>query len=142
MDSPRSRHATQAARPQADRDGGKAAETIWYGEEQTSTGASSDLRAATYFATGLVGRAGLGSSLVSMDVLQPSMNGDESMKLMLQPGPIRQEIDAILRGCLAETEELLRQKAHCVEVLRDYLLVPGTRLVLGGAVRLKFEVIS
>jgi len=42
---------------------------------------------------------------------------------MLQPGPIRQEIDAILRGCLAETEELLRQKAHCVEVLRDYLLV-------------------
>ena len=47
---------------------------------------------------------------------------DESMKLMLQPGPIRQEIDVILQTCLGETEALLRQKAHCVEVLRDYLL--------------------
>ena len=47
--------------------------------------------------------------------------------MLLQPGPgsIREEIEEILQQCRKEVEDLLRRKAHALEVLRDYLLVEG-----------------
>jgi hypothetical protein len=102
---------------------GRVAEQLWYEEGQLTSGASSDLRNATLLATQMVAYAGMGSSLVSAAAIPPSPFGDEAMRMLLKPGPIRDEIDAILQRCLNEVQELLREKAHAVEVLRDYLLV-------------------
>jgi cell division protease FtsH len=102
---------------------GRVAEQLWYEEGELTSGASSDLRNATLLSTQMVAYAGMGSSLVSAAAIPPSAFGDDAMRMLLKPGPIRDEIDAILRRCQEEVQELLHQKAQAVEVLRDYLLV-------------------
>jgi len=102
---------------------GLAAENIWYGREMTSSGAASDLRFATIMASRVVAFTGQGRNLVSAAAIPPSPAGDEAYKILLQPGPIRDEIEEILQRCRKEVEELLRNKAHALEVLRDYLLI-------------------
>jgi cell division protease FtsH len=102
---------------------GLAAENIWYGRELTSSGAASDLRFATLMASRIVAFTGQGQNLVSAAAIPPSPAGDEAYKILLQPGPIRDEIEQILQRCREDVEDLLRRKAHALEVLRDYLLV-------------------
>jgi cell division protease FtsH len=102
---------------------GMVAENIWYGRDQTSSGAASDLRNATMIAAHLVAYSGLGSSLISAAAIPPSPYGDEAMKMLLEPGPLRDEIEKVLEECRQDIEALLRKKAHTVEVLRDYLMV-------------------
>jgi hypothetical protein len=71
----------------------------------------------------VVAYSGLGSSLISAAAIPPSPYGDEAMKMLLEPGPLRDEIEKVLEECRHDVEALLRKKAHTVEVLRDYLMV-------------------
>jgi hypothetical protein len=58
-----------------------------------------------------------------MGAMPPSGMGDEAYKILLSPGPIRDEVEALMQQCRKEVEDLLRRKAHTLEVLRDYLMV-------------------
>ena len=99
---------------------GLAAEHIWYG--QTTSGPSSDLRAATMRCAQMVAYYGMGTSLVSAAAVPPNMWGVDALGELLKEGPTRTEIEAILQRCRQEVETLLRKKAHVVEAIRDVLV--------------------
>jgi cell division protease FtsH len=101
---------------------GRVAEQLWYEEGQLTSGASSDLRNATLMATQMVAHSGMGSSLISAAAIPP-WAGEETMKMLLRPGPLREDVDRILTTCSDEVERVLKSKTHAVEVLRDYLIV-------------------
>ena len=100
---------------------GLAAEHIWY--DQTTSGPSSDLRAATMVAAQMVAYYGMGKSLVSAAAIPPPAYGSDALSGLLSSGPIRAEVEAILEQCRQEVTELLARKAHVIESLRDKLLV-------------------
>jgi cell division protease FtsH len=99
---------------------GLVAEDIWYG--QTTSGPSSDLRAATYFAAQYVGLYGMGQSLISVGAMAPSMMDGDPIRAVLSDPDRKKEVDAILNQCRREVERLLRSKRHAVEGIRDALL--------------------
>jgi cell division protease FtsH len=99
---------------------GMAAEHIWYG--QTTSGPSSDLRAATMTCAQMVAYYGMGTSLVSAAAVPPNMWGVDALGELLKPGPIRDEIEVILQRCRQEVEALLKKKARVVEAIRDVLM--------------------
>jgi cell division protease FtsH len=100
---------------------GLAAEYVWY--DQTTSGPSSDLRAATMVAAQMVAYYGMGKSLVSAAAIPPPAFGSDALSGLLSSGPIRVEVEAILEQCREDVTELLTRKAHVIESLRDKLLV-------------------
>jgi cell division protease FtsH len=99
---------------------GLVSEEMWFG--QTTSGPSSDLQAATFFAAQYVGVYGMGKSLVSAAVMANPLMGEDWIKPVLGDPDRRQEVNAVLDECRIRVRALLHQKRHVVEGLRDALL--------------------
>jgi cell division protease FtsH len=100
---------------------GMVAEHLWY--DQTTSGPSSDLQAATMRAAQMVAYLGMGPSLLSYGAIPPQAYGGDTLSALLSDATFRSEVDKILDLCRDEVTDLLRRKAHCVEALRDRLIV-------------------
>ncbi len=100
---------------------GMVAEKLWY--DTTTSGPGSDLQAATMRAAQMVAYFGMGPSLLSYGAIPPQAYGGDTMSALLSDPSFRAEVEAILERCRVEVTELLRYKAHCVEAIRDRLLV-------------------
>ncbi|MCA1691533.1 MAG: hypothetical protein LC733_04770, partial [Actinobacteria bacterium] len=100
---------------------GLVAEQLWY--DQTTSGPSSDLQAATMRAAQMVAYFGMGPSLLSYAAIPPQAYGGNALSSLLSDERFRGEVDLILERCREDVTELLRRKAHCVEALRDRLMV-------------------
>jgi cell division protease FtsH len=100
---------------------GMVAEQLWY--DQTTSGPSSDLQAATMRAAQMVAYLGMGPSLLSYGAIPPQAYGGDAMSALLSDAAFRAEVDKILESCRDEVADLLARKAHCVEALRDRLIV-------------------
>jgi cell division protease FtsH len=99
---------------------GLAAEEIWFG--QSTSGPTSDLRAATFFAAQYVGMFGMGESLISHNVFQPSMMDGDPIKAILSDRERKKEVHDLLESCRRQVRSLLEQKRQVVEGIRDALL--------------------
>jgi cell division protease FtsH len=99
---------------------GMVAEEIWLG--QSSSGPSSDLRAATGRAIQMIGYYGMGSGLASHMVLDGHSNSDDSITLALRDPELRAEVNALLRECKESTRTFLEEHRRALEVIRDALL--------------------
>jgi cell division protease FtsH len=99
---------------------GLVAEEIWFG--QTTSGPSSDLANATRIAAGYVGMYGMGRSLISVGALQPTMTDGDPIRAVLSDPDRKREVDELLQSCRRQVADLLRQKRHVVEGIRDALL--------------------
>lgn len=99
---------------------GLASEDIFYG--QTTTGPSSDLQNATLNAAAYVGLFGMGKSLISHGVFQPTALDGDPIKAILSDSERKKEIDELLQSCRRQVTTLLESKRHVVEGIRDALL--------------------
>ncbi|MDD5634128.1 MAG: AAA family ATPase [Candidatus Omnitrophica bacterium] len=96
--------------------GGYAAEKLKYGT--TSTGVSSDFRAAMTFAHNMVWKFGMGDSgYVGDYTVIPKEELSEEIKLILN-----NDTNAIMRRCLKEVEEVLTEKRNVLERFASELL--------------------
>jgi ATP-dependent Zn protease len=99
--------------------GGMAAEEIFFGEP--SSGAASDLRAATDAACHMVGSYGMVHSLISYEALETTGYANLVSKVLTSDEG-RTEVDRILTEARAEVGRVLRAHRQVVEALRDALL--------------------
>ena len=99
--------------------GGMAAEQIFFGE--TSTGASSDLQAATNIVCHMVGAYGMGSSLVSSMAIETPGHASLVAKV-LGTDAGREEVDKILSAAKRRAVSMLDEHLYVIEALRDGLL--------------------
>ena len=107
--------------------GGYCAEELAFG--QPSTGASSDLAAATKLASELVGAHGMGDSLVSLAAVEESKLGGTNLAgRVLADSRAREEVDRLLTDARARVFQRLADHDHLVVALRDALLA-GEELV-------------
>jgi ATP-dependent Zn protease len=100
---------------------GMVAEKLWY--DTTTSGPGSDLQAATMRAAQMVAYYGMGPSLLSYGAIPPQAYGGDTMSALLSDPSFRAEVESILERCRVEVTELLRYKAHCVEAIRDRLMI-------------------
>ncbi len=101
--------------------GGHCVEHLAFGEP--STGASSDLAAATQLAAEIVGVHGMGDSLVSLAAVQQStLAGTNLTGRVLSDTRARNEVDRLLAAAKGRVTELLADNLHLVSALRDALL--------------------
>ena len=98
--------------------GGIVAEELFFGE--TTSGASSDLKAATTYAAMMVGSLGMDGTLFSYEaVLSPHAN---LVAKVASSDDGRERVEAILGRARIEVREMLDRNRHVVERLRDALL--------------------
>ena len=98
--------------------GGIVAEELFFGE--TTSGASSDLKAATTYAAMMVGSLGMDGTLFSYEaVLSPHAN---IVAKVASSDDGRERVEAILGRARIEVREMLDRNRHVVERLRDALL--------------------
>jgi ATP-dependent Zn protease len=101
--------------------GGWCAERIAFGEP--STGATSDLAAATRLAADVVGAHGMGDSLVSLAAVEQSQLGGTNLAgRVLADSRARDEVDRLLDEARARVEDRLGEHRHLLDALRDALL--------------------
>jgi ATP-dependent Zn protease len=101
--------------------GGWCAEKLAFGEP--STGATSDLAAATRLAADLVGAHGMGDSLVSLAAIEQSRLGRTNLAgAVLADARTRDEVHRLLHEARARVEDRLAMHAHLTAALRDALL--------------------
>jgi ATP-dependent Zn protease len=94
------------------------AEEMFFGE--TTSGASSDLKAATTYAAMMVGSLGMDGTLFSYEaIVSPHAN---IVAKVASSDDGRDRIEAILTGAREEVRALLTRNRHIVEGLRDALL--------------------
>ncbi len=96
---------------------GMAAEQIWYGD--VTSGPSSDLAGATRQAVRMISFYGMGDSLISAGA---DAFGPGTISELLKDQHVRSQVDELLAGLRDDVTAILRDKAHCVEALRDKLL--------------------
>jgi cell division protease FtsH len=99
---------------------GHAAEEVWFG--QLTSGSGSDLQVATFLASAYVGFNGMGKSLISVGAAMSPLSDDNPVKFVLSDTDRKQEVDELLATCRKQVLELLKQKRHVVEGIRDALL--------------------
>jgi len=97
--------------------GGMVAEEIFFGE--ASTGPSGDLSYATRLAAQMVGSYGMAGSLISLDASHASF---DLVSKVLSDDASRTALDGLLRAARDGAREVLEEKTHVVEALRDALL--------------------
>jgi ATP-dependent Zn protease len=101
--------------------GGWCAERIAFGEP--STGATSDLAAATRLAADVIGAHGMGDSLVSLAAVEQSqLGGTDLTGRVLADSRARDEVDRLLDEARARVEDRLAGHRHLLDALRDALL--------------------
>ena len=97
--------------------GGMVAEEIFFGE--ASTGPSGDLTYATRLAAQMVGSYGMAGSLISLDASHASF---DIVSKVLSDDASRKALDGLLLSARDGAREVLEDKTHVVEALRDALL--------------------
>jgi cell division protease FtsH len=101
--------------------GGIAAELLFFNE--SGTGPSSDLTAATTVAAQMVGSFGMGSSLVSYDAVgSGGLGGPNLVAKVLSNDETKREVEDLLRRHKDQVYFLLENNRDLVEALRDALL--------------------
>lgn len=100
--------------------GGQVAEELLFGD--ISTGPAGDLLYATNVAAQMVGSAGMGRSLISMDAAGGGMMDSGLVSRVLSSGHTRAEVEEILNLAKESVTELLQNNIKHVEALRDALL--------------------
>jgi cell division protease FtsH len=103
--------------------GGRIAEEMLYGKEGVSTGASQDIKMATYFARAMVVNYGLSDTLGPLDYDSRDSDGigsrhvsDETSRL------IDKEIKRITEECYARAETLLDENRDILETMKEALM--------------------
>jgi cell division protease FtsH len=97
--------------------GGMVAEEIFFGE--ASTGPSGDLSYATRLAAQMVGSYGMAGSLISLDASRASF---DIVTKALSDDSSRTALEGLLQSARDGAREVLDDKTHVVEALRDALL--------------------
>jgi ATP-dependent Zn protease len=97
--------------------GGMVAEEIFFGE--ASTGPSGDLTYATRLAAQMVGSYGMAGSLISLDASHASF---DIVSKVLSDDVSRKALEGLLQSARDGAREVLEDKTHVVEALRDALL--------------------
>jgi ATP-dependent Zn protease len=97
--------------------GGMVAEEIFFGE--ASTGPSGDLSYATRLAAQMVGSYGMAGSLISLDASRASF---DIVTKALSDDASRKALEGLLQSARDGAREVLEDKTHVVEALRDALL--------------------
>jgi ATP-dependent Zn protease len=102
--------------------GGIAAELLFFNE--SGTGPSSDLAAATTVAAQMVGSFGMGSSLVSYDAVVSGggLGGPNLVAKVLTNDDTKREVEDLLRRHKDQVYYLLENNRDLIEALRDALL--------------------
>src|SRR5919106_1211104 len=102
--------------------GGMAAELLFFNE--SGTGPSSDLAAATTVAAQMVGSFGMGSSLVSYDAVVSGggLGGANLVAQVLTNDDTKREVEDLLRRHKDQVYYLLENNRDLIEALRDALL--------------------
>jgi len=96
--------------------GGKAAETIEYGENNVSVGASEDLKQANELARDMIEQYGMGRNLEVFSHDKEVHYSDKTLERM------DKEIMDIVQYCYTESKVILMDKGHQVNVLTEMLL--------------------
>lgn len=96
--------------------GGKAAETIEYGENNISVGASEDLKQANKIAREMIEQYGMGWKLEVFSYDREVSYSDNTLERM------DKEIMDIVQYCYNESKTILTDKTHHVNVLTEMLL--------------------
>jgi len=99
--------------------GGKAAETIYYGDNFVSLGAIQDLKQATNIAKQMIGLYGMGSTLVNQD-----MNSEYSKKI------IDKESIELVNKALNQAIDMLSNNKSKMDIVIDKLLT--TKILLSS----------
>jgi cell division protease FtsH len=97
--------------------GGMVAEEIFFGE--ASTGPSGDLSYATRMAAQMVGSYGMAGSLISLDASRAQF---DLVSKVLSDDASRKALEGLLQAARDGAREVLEDKTHVVEALRDALL--------------------
>jgi cell division protease FtsH len=97
--------------------GGMVAEEIFFGE--ASTGPSGDLSYATRLAAQMVGSYGMAGTLISLDASRASF---DIVTKALSDDASRKALEGLLQSARDGAREVLEDKTHVVEALRDALL--------------------
>jgi ATP-dependent Zn protease len=97
--------------------GGMVAEEIFFGE--ASTGPSGDLSYATRLAAQMVGSYGMAGSLISLDASHANF---DIVSKALSDDASRKALEGLLQAARDGAREVLEDKTHVVEALRDALL--------------------
>ncbi len=98
--------------------GGMVAEEIFFGE--ITSGPASDLKAATTYASMMVGSLGMGGSLFSYEALESPHSNIVAKLASSDEG--RERVEKMLTEARDEVRTMLNQNLHVVEGLRDELL--------------------
>jgi ATP-dependent Zn protease len=98
--------------------GGMVAEEMFFGE--TTSGAASDLQAATTLASQMVGSMGMDGTLFSYDAIAAPQANLVAKLASSDEG--RQRVEALLAGARTEVREMLGRNRIVIEALRDALL--------------------
>ncbi len=90
--------------------------------QESGTGPSGDLKAATTTACMMVGVYGLGESLASFLAVPDSPLAPSLVARVLDNPGAKAEVESILAGAKTQTSDLVRDHRYLVEALRDALL--------------------
>jgi cell division protease FtsH len=119
--------------------GGRIAEELIFGPGKVTTGAQSDIKAATYYATHMITETGLGDTLSfrnysTRDDQYPGMTKPYSEEIGRK---IDDEINTLLDKCYKETTKLLKDKEEELHRLATALLERET--LTGDEIRIVLE---
>ena len=101
--------------------GGKAAESLEYGDSLVSVGASEDLKQANQLARDMIEKFGMGNKMIvfSKDDMYPNMNQYSERTLEL----IDKEVMDIVQHCYDEAKAILTDKFPQINLLATMLLI-------------------
>jgi cell division protease FtsH len=120
--------------------GGRIAEELIFGPGKVTTGAQSDIKAATYYATHMITETALGDTLgfrnySTRDEAYPGLSSRPYSEDVARK--IDDEINALLDKCYAETAQLLKEKEDELHRLGAALLERET--LTGDEIRIVLE---
>lgn len=103
--------------------GGRIAEELIYGADGVSTGASQDIKMATYFARAMVVSYGLSSKLGPLDFNATNDDGMRSMQISDHTAKlIDEEVKVIIEECYQKATQLLEDNRDILEAMKDALI--------------------
>ena len=103
--------------------GGRIAEEMLYGKDGVSTGASQDIKMATYFARAMVVNYGLSDSLGPLDYDSRDSDGIGSRHVSDETSSlIDKEIKRITQECYKRAEVILEENRDILESMKDALM--------------------
>jgi cell division protease FtsH len=103
--------------------GGRIAEEMIYGMDGVSTGASQDIKMATYFARAMVVNYGFSDKLGPLDFDAHNSDGMQTMQVSDHTAKlIDDEVRAIIDQCYKKASELLVSNKDVLEAMKDALM--------------------